>query len=490
MAIPTGRKVLLITLPFVLLLTTISIHISSQRVYDVAFTRPPIEKSKVWVCSLEDYHLFYKTSFSNLSMPFNSTCLTALVDNNLNDITLRVGLVRLKYEELQATSPKRHVVYFCRHICGGVGDRLRAALSTFYLSLAMNATFTIDMELPVHWEDFFKGLNNKYDTTSTKGGFFDRFNITTLYNDQRSTTSLQLTLAIPLDDSNSTLQRRRDPIDWDYNPDVVDEWYSLENVEEYLFLRQDNDSGREQVAFSGMTFRLQPYKENPHVQDFWESYRLKDLGRAERSYIFFRLFMPKPSNLLRDAIQPYVDQLKGAFVLGMQIRRGGEQKLDGTGEAEGGWEDPARHGAGCVHCMAEKARQLCMSSSSPNCTVWITSDDPLAVAEIQSSFANSTSISVLVSSGPITHIDKSVFSTVDYNATLRMHTRTFVDWYVMAEYSDAFIISRSGFGEHASWYILLNASHFKPAFQFKSDSPVCEFEDYRLIQNRTSEVEF
>ena len=71
--------------------------------------------------------------------------------------------------------------------------------------------------------------------------------------------------------------------------------------------------------------------------------------------------MPEPSSLLRDAIHPYVDQLKGAFVLGMHIRRGGDQKIASESD-EGRWEDPQRHGAGCVKCMAEKARQLCMSS--------------------------------------------------------------------------------------------------------------------------------
>ena len=71
--------------------------------------------------------------------------------------------------------------------------------------------------------------------------------------------------------------------------------------------------------------------------------------------------MTEPSSLLRDAIHPYVDQLNGAFVLGMHIRRGGDQKIASESD-EGRWEDPQRHGAGCVKCMAEKARQLCMSS--------------------------------------------------------------------------------------------------------------------------------
>lgn len=289
-ALPTGRRVLLIIFPIVLVLTTISIQFSFQHVDDVPFTLPlPIELSNIWDCTLDNYHLFYKTMFANLSMPFTAKCLTSLIDNNLNDITLRVGLVRRKYEELQATSPKRHIVYFCRHSCGGLGDRLRSALSTFYLSLAMDATFTIDMELPVHWEDFFRGLNNKYDTAFTKGGFFDKFNLTTLYNDHSGPTTLQLTQAIPLYNPTSNLLRREDPIDWDYKVGVKSEWYLQTNVEEYLFFPQDQVHGREQVAFSGMTFRLHPYMENPHVQDFWKNYRLQDLSRAN-VHIFSALY--------------------------------------------------------------------------------------------------------------------------------------------------------------------------------------------------------
>ena len=492
----TTRRMTLLMVPVLLFTTALSVQMMNSHFLKISSSNmihPTSGEGYFPLCSLPEYHRYYADSFSNLRIPFDGECLTGLIDEYTNDVSLRVGLVRLRYEQLQATVPKRHIVYFCRHTCGGLGDRLRASLSTFYLSLAMNATFTIDVELPVHWEDFFHGLNHNYETTTVKGGLFHRFNITEHYSEM-NVTDFNLLSMIPYD--HTSLFRRWNQLDWDY---VVDNhWYSNENVENHLFAMgswhsdayiheehsvMQNESAKESVVLSGMTFRLEPFKNNTYAQDFWRDFRLKDLGRAERTHIFYRLFMPNPTHHLTEAMKIHVDRLKETYVIGIHIRLGGE--LKGEQEKGIGWDDPVRHGVGCVQCMAEKAREVCNTTLSMYCTIWVASDDPASVDNIKATLVNDTNIQVLVSSGPVTHIDKSFDAGLGHDAR-EMNTRTFVDWYVMAEYSDAFIISRSGFGEHASWYKMLNATHFKPAFRFKSESP-CEFEDYRFIQNRTME---
>ena len=302
------------------------------------------------LCSLLEYHRYYADSFSNLRTPFDAECLTALIDEYTNDVSLRVGLVRLKYEQLQATIPKRHVVYFCRHTCGGLGDRLRASLSTFYLSLAMNASFTINVELPVHWEEFFHGLNHNYETSTVKSGLFHRFNITKHYTEM-NLTDFNLLSMIPY--NHASLFRRWNQLDWDYFVDS--NWYTTENVESHLvatgswhsdaYIHEEqsvmqNDSVKESVVLSGMTFRLEPFKNNTYAQGFWKDFRLKDLGRAERTHIFYRMFMPNPTQHLIRAMKIHIDRLKGTYVIGLHIRLGGEQ----IGEQENGigWDGMIR----------------------------------------------------------------------------------------------------------------------------------------------------
>jgi hypothetical protein len=364
------------------------------------------------------------------------------------------------------------------------------------LALAMNATFTIDMELPVHWEDFFRGLNPKYETTAV--GFFEQFNLTAAYQSSSEfSLSAQLfqhgdrlvtsnfgggsfddkvgILKDPIPESEAanlplvSFATRNQEYSWYYKTDMEHEFFGKHSM-----------PNKEVVLLSGMTFRMEAYKQNVYAEQFWNHNRLKDLGRAERSFIFFRLFMPYPSDLLKNVSKTYIDQLEGRFVVGMQIRLGGT-----VHKRKGGWVDPPRHGPGCVECMAEKARELCHTSTL-KCTIWATSDTEASIEQIQRTFINDTDIHVLVSSGPLTHIDRSKFNIQE---SIQDNTRTFVDWFIMAEYSDAFVLSRSGFGEHASWFHVLNETNFKPAFQFRSDSP-CVFDDYRSIQNRLSAVEY
>ena len=164
--------------------------IENERVEEVSLEQQP-------PCTSERYQQYFKSGmdFAKLDFPFQEECLKSLIDSDPDDFTLRLALVRRKYEDLKASKPRRHVVWYCRKGCGGIGDRTQQAITAFYLALAMNATFTIDMEFPVHWENFYLGLNSIYKTTSATGGFFDRFNFSTLYQRQYTNFSLGFYLA-------------------------------------------------------------------------------------------------------------------------------------------------------------------------------------------------------------------------------------------------------------------------------------------------------
>lgn len=445
-------------------------------------------------CTLLRYTFHYENTFNSTAFHdlWTPDCLRSLIDDHPTNMHLRLGLLRSMYEQQQQQqmTTNRHVVFYCQKGCGGIGDRLRSTLNTFYLALAMNATFTIDMELPVHWEDFFSPLNEEYFKTTNRG-FFAKYNMTRDYNSH----DFHLPSSLAQHQADIVISKARG--DWDYKvktrkepmrneelarlPNVAGadryedfEWFYNTNMEQELFGNVTKDV----VVLSGMTFRMEAYKENKYAQQFWNDSRLKDLSRAERSYFFFRLFMPYPSVVLRDAMAPYVEQLQGQFVVGVHIRLGGEVK-----KPKGGWVDPKRHGPSCIQCIAEKARELCQSLA---CTIWLTSDSDYAVETMKSIFGQDTAIRVLVSTGLLTHIDRSSFQ---HQERIEQNTKSFLDWYILAQYCDTYVLSRSGFGEHASWFQMLNSTHFKPAFQYRSDNP-CEFDDYRLIQHRLSAVEY
>ena len=470
-------------------------------------------------CSIESYHQYYHntTRFQQSKVvPFTPQCLTSLIDTFPDNIPLRLGLVRRKYDDLQAMHPKRHVVWHCHYGCGGLGDRLQQAVNTFYLALAMNATFTIHMEYPVQWEDFFVGLNSQYDTTSAPGSFFDRFQFAQSY------ATGTLVLQKQLQNHPTLLNPNINP-NWDeyiVGPNRSYAWFYTTNVEEYLFTKyehhaadhvvvggdDDDDEKKEVVIFSGSHFRMKPFLHNPFAQQFVTEYRLRDTGKAERTFIFTQLFMARPSPHLKAAIDnvtltlfdhaaPLVSSSSSSTtttttttttaanttttVVGIQIRLGG-----------GDWNDPARHGKNCTKCMADQARKVCKdlrqqhedrgnAPSNNHCKLWLTSDSDEAIQEMKMLFHNDTDISVVVSGGSITHIDKTTFQK---HAAIEQNTKTFLDWYVLAAYSDAFVLSRSSFSEQAAMYQLLNETHFKPAVQFIADSP-CEFVDFGPISD-------
>jgi hypothetical protein len=438
-------------------------------------------------CTLKQYtNYYYSSTFPKpIIVPFSIHCLQSLVDAHPTNMPLRVGLVRANYEQ-QQQQPKqqlrRHVVYYCQKGCGGLGDRIRAAVNTFLLALAMNATFSICMEHPAQWDDFFLGLNDKY--YSAGGILFQKFNLK---------TSLDV---VPQLKNIPTIALSSAGGNWDYyaikkttrttkESGTIEyenmSWFYETNMPQELFGKYTKNIDQDVVVLSQLTFRMDPFKHNAYAAQFWKNNRLMDLGRAERTFIFFRLFMTRPSKALKDALALYRNLFKGRFVVGVQIRLGGDvRKIQVRG-----WKDPDRHAPACIQSMAEKAREFCRTSTL-KCIIWATSDTERALVEMQTIFEGDESIRVVVAKEPVTHIDRSSFEFLGRYERIKQNLRTFLDWYAMAEYSDAFVLSRSGFGEHASYFHMLNATHFKPAVQLQESFP-CQFTDYRSIQNQNGQ---
>ena len=95
----------------------------------------------------------------------------------------------------------------------------------------------------------------------------------------------------------------------------------------------------------------------------------------------------------------------------------------------------------------------------------------------QALFNDDSAIEVLRSKGlNTTHLDRSHFQS---GVDLRLaHLKTFLDWYILAHYSDSFVISHSLYSEMATYYRMSNETHFRPVSRFESfTNGVCTFDD-------------
>jgi hypothetical protein len=443
-------------------------------------------------CSIDAYHIFYDHHFEQPMTFFSIDCLKELMTHHPNDISLRVGFFRLQHEcqrrRLQQDPNRRHVVYTCAAglaACGGIGDRMRAMLSSWYLSLAVNATFDIDMELPTHWNSYFEALNDEFMAKDyiDKRGLLEEYYSNEehpLFDLRKRLMELGPTIVEKSHDKtviNATtgIIVLHDRLIWDVRiKNRPWSYWQRTNFVHDLFLKDYNDA--EHVVQSGITFRVQYFLENRKHSAFVDEYRMRDMGRAERSHVFFKLFMPRPTPILKKEVEPYVKLLSDKYVIGMQVRLGQQ--------AKGGWNEPQRHGDEIIGCMVERAKQTCGPTQA--CALWLTSDTERVLAVIQTALSG-TNIDVVVSTGELVHLDRTI---ADGNL-IHKHIRTFVDWYIMAEYSDAFLLSRSGFGEHASWFRLLNHTSFRPAWRFvNATNESCHFEEFRKVQNQLDEFNY
>lgn len=449
-------------------------------------------------CLIDTYHIFYEHHFEQPMASFSIDCLIKLMTQFPDDISLRVGFFRLQHErqrhrllqqDSSSSNRRRHVVYTCHaaglSLCGGIGDRMRAMLSSWYLSLALNATFDIDMEVPIHWDSYFEALNDDFLAKDyiQKRGLLDEYHSNEehpQFDLRKRLLKLGHTIFYTRHDKtviNATddMIVIHDRLIWDVKiRDSKGSYWQRTNFVHDLFEKEYSDA--EHVVQSGITFRVQHFLDNPKHSSFVDEYRMRDMGRAVRTHVFFKLFMPRPTPILKQEVEPYVKLLKDKYVIGMQVRLGQQHK--------GGWDEPQRHGDEIISCMVERAKQTCKPTQA--CALWLTSDTERVLEVIQNALSG-TNIDVIVSTGELVHLERSI---ADGNL-IQKHIRTFVDWYIMAEYSDAFLLSRSGFGEHASWFRLLNHTTFRPAWRFvDANDDSCHFEDFRKVQDQLDEFNY
>jgi hypothetical protein len=428
---------------------------------------------------VEDY--FSNHFHESPSKLFDMTCLNHLIEQNPANLFTRTVFIRQYYLEYMATNPKRHVVYLCHSECGGLGDRIRAMVGSFFLAISLNATFTILTEYPVHLDEFFEPSIPEL-SLAAPNNFLSQVGLLEQYRQSSARSPGANDSA--LFDLNATLQgcaktwttaavhscKEFNLIFENWLEHTINWGYKLEHVEWFRHLNMENvmtsaaSTADSPVALISIEwFRLQPYLfENPVMKDFVVRAHLTGMGRPEFSFIFFQLFMSTATPFLHEAAQRYFDNLVQEiptrvkpYVVGAHIRLGDwSMKMENLSRAD------KRYPIEAVDCIATRIRQTCENRTA--CVVWVAGDNVDAIRRLQRLLANSTIKILSCDEGEINHLDLGKF---DQSTDLRQaNLRTFVDWYILAKYADEIVMTQSGFSEWASYYSMRNADVARPAW--------------------------
>jgi hypothetical protein len=412
---------------------------------------------------------------------FDVTCLKHLIDQYPANLALRTLYIRQYYLEYMATNPKRHVVYLCHSNCGGLGDRLQAMVTSFFVAMSLNATFTILTEYPVHLDEFFETSIPEL-SLAAPNNFLSQVGLLQHYR-QSSGSSTHANGSPPFD-IHTTLQGSANTstaatlqLNQDFNF-IFRDWFTrMANISEVEFFRNLNieqemtsavsTADDRAVALIGTRwFQLPPYLfGNPVTKDFITRAKLTGMGKHELTFIFFQLFMSKASPFLQAAAQPYADKLAEEippreakpYVVGVHLRIGDwVMKIANRTKADGRYPPKAS-----ARCMASRIRDICENKTA--CVVWIAGDTLSAIRYLKKQMIDSKVKILNCDEGEILHIDKSEFklSTDPRQANIR----TFLDWYILAKYVDEFVVTKSGFNEHAAYYTMKDADAFRPMWQ-------------------------
>ena len=309
----------------------------------------------------------------------------------------------------------RVIIFRCHEpLCGGLGDRLRGIIFTFYWSLLLGAQFYIRMDFPVDLQEYF--------------------DINPLF-------------VLPPASKNSEYQ----VLNFVDNCDVKNFVY-----ENFDVAWKDMDH----VEIRTNCFQWTNFKENPYMLDRINHFfpYLKEMTSIQMSSTALRLLIKGPSSYSLDRINLLSDVATSASEVLLQI---GIQHRHG--DLDFGRPDTHRFSVDSAVCFANKAIEVCKAHANKFCVFVITSDTTAASLRIrqviQSSDLHDSNFTMIETNGAITHIDASDSWELNGMSSRDYFAKTFIDWLLLVR-SDYLIISRSGYGETASWYSMPPTERF------------------------------
>ena len=364
-----------------------------------------------WLWSIN----FLPICFSLTRNSFDKFDTRSLVSEDPQDfLSIAARQITKSYEaKLHPQSSK--VIFTCTRaeLCGGLGDRFKGFVSTFVLAVLLNARFVVLWDTP-------DPINNFY---------------------HMSAQSLR-------DEDLGSCQNRTN---WSWLNEHTD-------LEKLTFLR-NTDFAKLWSSSDCINVHLNGAVWNHFIMNtyFAPTSALYDLHRFSKREVFqlvmdLHFWRPRPA--LSALVWEIGSSLNNGKHVGVQMRLGGR------------WGDPVRYGGNLdkiVGCFVQESIRMCGTlESAGDCSIFLTSDSPTSSALFKEQM-QLQGVQVITTPGESVHIERH-HDTV----SLEDQVNTFAVW-EMLKRMNLLVISRSGFGETASW------AGNVPAATLKSATGACTF---------------
>ena len=327
--------------------------------------------------------------------------------------------------------------------CGGLGDRTRGLIIAFYQAWATDSIFLPAITKPVPLSLFFRNPVMTHRASDSLLSCKD------LVRNSTSWVSMA------------------GPVYQDY--DYMVEWNDYQWV--------------------SVTSNSAPYTHiwrNPNLVPQLSRHGLECMPYRVAASVFFNIYFRHPTTLLQRLINPLLiafgDKSEEKFTIGMQIRIGGNRP-----------DFPDVHTFNDISVaiqFARKAIEICLGKRNIRyCQVFLTTDNP-STKMVMEDYLERISLNIestekidnveyadyhledfilriVYYNSAIVHVDK-----IEGDTSVEAISKTYVDWYILAYYTDFLLTSASGYGISA---VMAN---FTPHFVFNEkdgfiDSRIC-----------------
>jgi hypothetical protein len=304
---------------------------------------------------------------------------------------------------------------------GGFGDRLRGLVTTFYHALLTNSSFSIDWKSPYDLNQYFhlsNCLNMNKPLLSSQSSFPHQ--------------------------SQRTQQQQYAPVT---KKRIIDHWNY------YLLQKYLTDDLKKNLRIETNSYHWSLIVQTPAFANHVQHLHLAHRTPSQLFQIAIDSIFLSPTEHLQRAYDHLLHLMGGTdSYLGVQLRFGGNSVR---------WTDPPRQPLESIECYVHEVIRLCDSTGLK--AIFLTGDSDQANERFKQSFAlhwktsggrDSTSRRdsapvpppvIYENKGEIAHTDRTTHVSNE-----AAWLKSVLDWW-MLRHARVLVISRSGYGETASW---------------------------------------
>ena len=353
------------------------------------------------------------------------------------------------------------LVWRCREMCGGFGDRLRGMVDVFLLSLLTDRAFFIDHRTPCDLSLFFNFISFDNDMDDIDGeGEGEGVSWVWKAEYQTYADSLELAQSETSVNNNSNLFTKIFHSSGTNNNNEEKKWVTQERtIDEYASqkyrYRTENfplTLNHSIIHFIETNVPAQSYLLwNPHLEHMIRLYGLDKVNYIDLTGCLLGILL-KPTQMLQRELDKIDAELEGRFLIGLQVRTGGDDV--------GMWQDPARvprsdteYFFTCAQAIEDTYIRSYTGGTTNNeitksgeMVKWFLTTDS---ERLSTDSALRLGHKLYTTPGSIIHVDKVARALPTLEAKVEGMLKTILDFMVLSS-ANALVISRSNFAEVAA----------------------------------------